>query len=100
MLVLNSSWRWQLIDGWMNGCTDRCFDLYGYFVRQPDDQIERLLKLFTFLPEAEIWQLEFESIWTNTRIGETNKTILYREINHFLRLFLQNIYTNVLTFKF
>ncbi|PFH57336.1 hypothetical protein XA68_15208 [Ophiocordyceps unilateralis] len=33
------------------------FNLYGYFVRQPDDQVERLLKLLTFTPLDKIQEL-------------------------------------------
>ncbi|KAF2402742.1 hypothetical protein EJ06DRAFT_472314 [Trichodelitschia bisporula] len=35
---------------WLNPALTSSFDLYGYFVSTPDADVERLLKLFTFLP--------------------------------------------------
>lgn len=35
---------------WLDHFKTPVFDLYGYFVRRPDDEVEKLLKLFTFLP--------------------------------------------------
>ncbi len=42
---------------WLDKYMTNTFDLYGYFVRRPDDEVERLLKLFTFLPLADIQEL-------------------------------------------
>lgn len=45
---------------WLDQFQTTAYDLYGYFVRRPDADIERLLKLFTFLPEKKIQQLMAE----------------------------------------
>ncbi|XP_055506152.1 tyrosine--tRNA ligase, mitochondrial [Leucoraja erinacea] len=45
---------------WLNKNKTSPFELYQYFVRQPDSNIERYLKLFTFIPLPEI-----ESIMVN-----------------------------------
>jgi tyrosyl-tRNA synthetase len=39
---------------WLDPFQTSAFDLYGYFVRRPDEDVERLLKLFTFLPLSDI----------------------------------------------
>ncbi|KAK6949569.1 hypothetical protein Daesc_009652 [Daldinia eschscholtzii] len=39
---------------WLDQFMTSSFDLYGYFVRRPDNDVEGLLKLFTFLPLEEI----------------------------------------------
>lgn len=39
---------------WLDPYMTKPFDLYGYFVRRPDADVENLLKLFTFVPLAEI----------------------------------------------
>ncbi|GCB73498.1 tyrosine--tRNA ligase, mitochondrial [Scyliorhinus torazame] len=39
---------------WLNRNKTSPFELYQYFVRQPDSNIERYLKLFTFIPLPEI----------------------------------------------
>ncbi|KAF4592389.1 tyrosyl-trna synthetase [Ophiocordyceps camponoti-floridani] len=39
---------------WLDEFQTTPYNLYGYFVRQPDDQVERLLKLLTFIPLDEI----------------------------------------------
>ncbi|KAI1652651.1 hypothetical protein F4813DRAFT_377256 [Daldinia decipiens] len=39
---------------WLDQFMTSTFDLYGYFIRRPDADVERLLKLFTFLPLQEI----------------------------------------------
>lgn len=46
---------------WLDEFMTSPFDLYGYFVRRPDDEIERLLKLFTFVPCADIATLMAEN---------------------------------------
>ncbi|XP_051885950.1 tyrosine--tRNA ligase, mitochondrial [Pristis pectinata] len=45
---------------WLNRNKTSPFELYQYFVRQPDSSVERYLKLFTFIPLPEI-----ESIMVN-----------------------------------
>ena len=35
---------------WLDEFKTTAFDLYGYFVRRSDDEVERLLRLFTFMP--------------------------------------------------
>ncbi|KAI0870446.1 tRNA synthetase class I [Hypoxylon argillaceum] len=39
---------------WLDPFMTHSFDLYGYFMRRPDGEIESLLKLFTFLPMEKI----------------------------------------------
>ncbi|KAI2463179.1 tRNA synthetases class I-domain-containing protein [Annulohypoxylon bovei var. microspora] len=39
---------------WLDPYMTSPFDLYGYFMRRPDADVERLLKLFTFIPLEEI----------------------------------------------
>lgn len=39
---------------WLDPFMTNSFDLYGYFMRRPDADVERLLKLFTFLPLEKI----------------------------------------------
>ncbi|KAI1207056.1 uncharacterized protein F4807DRAFT_436892 [Annulohypoxylon truncatum] len=39
---------------WLDPFMTTPFDMYGYWMRRPDDDVERLLKLFTFLPLEEI----------------------------------------------
>lgn len=39
---------------WLDEFKTSPFDLYGYFVRRSDDEVEALLKLFTFMPLDKI----------------------------------------------
>ena len=39
---------------WLDAFKTTPFDLYGYLLRRPDNEIEKYLKLFTFLKTAEI----------------------------------------------
>ncbi|KAI0905499.1 tRNA synthetase class I [Ustulina deusta] len=39
---------------WLDPFMTNSFDLYGYFMRRPDSDVEKLLKLFTFLPLERI----------------------------------------------
>ncbi|KAI1157481.1 tRNA synthetase class I [Nemania serpens] len=39
---------------WLDPFMTNSFDLYGYFMRRPDADVEKLLKLFTFLPLEQI----------------------------------------------
>ncbi|KAI2638398.1 tRNA synthetase class I [Xylaria nigripes] len=39
---------------WLDPFMTSSFDLYGYFMRRPDADVEKLLKLFTFLPMEKI----------------------------------------------
>jgi tyrosyl-tRNA synthetase len=39
---------------WLDPVQTSHFDLYGYLVGRPDDDVERLLKLFTFIPLPEL----------------------------------------------
>ncbi|XP_059833990.1 tyrosine--tRNA ligase, mitochondrial isoform X3 [Hypanus sabinus] len=48
---------------WLNRNKTSPFELYQYFVRQPDSHVERYLKLYTFIPLPEI-----ESIMVNHNI--------------------------------
>lgn len=45
---------------WLDEFKTSPFDLYGYFMRQPDDQLEKLLKLFTFMPMTRIQEIMAE----------------------------------------
>ncbi|KAF6820787.1 Tyrosine-tRNA ligase, mitochondrial [Colletotrichum sojae] len=45
---------------WLDPFMTTPFELYGYFTRRPDDEVEKLLKLFTFLPTADITKLMAE----------------------------------------
>lgn len=47
---------------WLDQFMTTTFDLYGYFVRRPDADVERLLKLFTFLPMPEIQKIMQEQV--------------------------------------
>ncbi|KAK7430166.1 tyrosyl-tRNA synthetase [Neonectria magnoliae] len=39
---------------WLDEFKTSAFDLYGYFVRRSDDEVERLLKMFTFMSMESI----------------------------------------------
>ncbi|KAF5246579.1 hypothetical protein FAUST_1140 [Fusarium austroamericanum] len=39
---------------WLDEFKTTAFDLYGYFVRRSDDEVEKLLKMFTFMPMETI----------------------------------------------
>ncbi|EQK99005.1 Tyrosyl-tRNA synthetase [Ophiocordyceps sinensis CO18] len=45
---------------WLDEFKTSAFDLYGYFVRRSDDEVERLLKLLTFIPMAKIQDMMVE----------------------------------------
>ncbi|KAJ4296981.1 tyrosyl-tRNA synthetase [Collariella sp. IMI 366227] len=47
---------------WLDQFLTPIFDLYGYFVRRPDADVEKLLKLFTFLPMSEIQKTMAEQV--------------------------------------
>ncbi|KXX73540.1 Tyrosine--tRNA ligase, mitochondrial [Madurella mycetomatis] len=47
---------------WLDQFMTSTFDLYGYFVRRPDADVEKLLKLFTFLPMTEIQKIMEEQV--------------------------------------
>ena len=42
---------------WLDKEQTSCFDLYQYFLRTPDTDVERYLKLFTFLPLTDVSSL-------------------------------------------
>ncbi|KAK2882420.1 hypothetical protein FQN49_000372 [Arthroderma sp. PD_2] len=42
---------------WLDKDMTSTYDLYQYFMRQPDQDMERLLKLFTFIPTARIHEI-------------------------------------------
>ncbi|KAI1109146.1 tRNA synthetase class I [Nemania sp. NC0429] len=42
---------------WLDPFMTNSFDLYGYFMRRPDAEVEKLLKLFTFIPLEQIDQI-------------------------------------------
>ncbi|KAH7256414.1 hypothetical protein BKA59DRAFT_72171 [Fusarium tricinctum] len=39
---------------WLDEFKTTAFDLYGYFVRRSDEEVEKLLKMFTFMPLEQI----------------------------------------------
>ncbi|OAQ68379.1 tyrosyl-tRNA synthetase [Pochonia chlamydosporia 170] len=39
---------------WLDEFKTSAFDLYGYFMRRTDDEVEKLLKLFTFMPMSKV----------------------------------------------
>lgn len=39
---------------WLSESKTSCFDMFQYFLRLPDSQVEKMLKLFSFYSEAEI----------------------------------------------
>ncbi|KAL6860065.1 tyrosyl-tRNA synthetase [Amphichorda felina] len=45
---------------WLDEFKTSPFDLYGYFMRRPDEDLEKLLKLFTFMPLKRIQDLMTE----------------------------------------
>lgn len=45
---------------WLDEFKTSPFDLYGYFMRRPDEEVEKLLKLFTFLPMTRIQEIMVE----------------------------------------
>ncbi|KAG6040605.1 hypothetical protein E4U41_007719 [Claviceps citrina] len=47
---------------WLDEFKTSAFDLYGYFMRRPDDEVEKMLKLFTFLPMAKIQEIMAEQV--------------------------------------
>lgn len=47
---------------WLDQFMTTTFDLYGYFVRRPDADVEKLLKLFTFLPMETIRKIMAEQL--------------------------------------
>ncbi|KAK3395623.1 tyrosine--trna ligase precursor, mitochondrial (cyt-18) [Sordaria brevicollis] len=42
---------------WLDPWQTSVFDFYGYFVRRSDEEVEKLLKLFTFIPTSEITKI-------------------------------------------
>ena len=42
---------------WLDPYQTSVFDFYGYFVRRSDTEVEKLLKLFTFMPISKITQV-------------------------------------------
>jgi tyrosyl-tRNA synthetase len=45
---------------WLDEFKTSAFELYGYFMRRSDDEVEKLLKLFTFMPVAKIQETMME----------------------------------------
>lgn len=45
---------------WLDEFKTSPYDLYGYFMRQADSEVERLLKLFTFIPLPKIDEIMTE----------------------------------------
>lgn len=47
---------------WLDPYMTSTFDLYGYFVRRPDADVEKLLRLFTFFPMSTIKEIMEEQV--------------------------------------
>lgn len=47
---------------WLDPYQTSVFDFYGYFVRRTDEEVEKLLKLFTFMPTSEITKVMEEHV--------------------------------------
>ena len=47
---------------WLDEYKTSPFDLYGYLMRRSDDEVERLLKLFTFMPVTQIQSVMAEHV--------------------------------------
>lgn len=45
---------------WLDEFKTSPFELYGYFMRRPDEDVEQLLKLFTFMPLKQIQEIMTE----------------------------------------
>jgi len=45
---------------WLDAFKTTPFDMYGYFLRRPDDEVEKLLKLFTFASNESIAEVMAE----------------------------------------
>ncbi|KAI5467448.1 hypothetical protein BGZ63DRAFT_410412 [Mariannaea sp. PMI_226] len=45
---------------WLDEFKTSAFDLYGFFMRRTDDEIEKLLKMFTFMPLETIQKVMLE----------------------------------------
>ncbi|KAF4125028.1 tyrosyl-tRNA synthetase [Geosmithia morbida] len=45
---------------WLDEYKTSPFDLYGYFMRRPDEELDKLLRLFTFMPTSQIEQIMAE----------------------------------------
>ncbi|XP_017022423.1 tyrosine--tRNA ligase, mitochondrial [Drosophila kikkawai] len=63
---------------WLDGNKTSPFALYQFFLRMPDSEVEKLLKLFTFIPLQEVEQLMRE----HTREPEKRKaqTLLAEDV--------------------
>lgn len=56
---------------WLDEFKTSPFELYGYFMRRTDDEVERLLKLFTFLPMPQIQSvMEQHSVDPSKRVAQ------------------------------
>ncbi|KAK4094639.1 Tyrosyl-tRNA synthetase [Purpureocillium lilacinum] len=45
---------------WLDEFKTSAFELYGYFMRRSDDEVEKLLRLFTFMPLSKIQETMVE----------------------------------------
>ncbi|KAI9171640.1 Tyrosine--tRNA ligase [Paramyrothecium foliicola] len=56
---------------WLDSFKTTPFELYGYFMRRSDEEIERLLKLYTFMPLRNIQQImEFHMADPSKRLAQ------------------------------
>ncbi|KAK4129367.1 hypothetical protein N657DRAFT_639979 [Parathielavia appendiculata] len=58
---------------WLDQFMTSAFDLYGYFVRRPDADVEKLLKLFTFMPMEEIQKVMTEQMEDPSKRGAQHR---------------------------
>ncbi|KAJ3493270.1 hypothetical protein NLG97_g4839 [Lecanicillium saksenae] len=68
---------------WLDEFRTSAFDLYGYFMRRTDDEVERLLKLFTFLPIPKIQTImEEHNADPSKRIAQHNLAFEFVSLIH------------------
>jgi tyrosyl-tRNA synthetase len=66
---------------WLDKEMTSSFDLYQFFVRSADDEVERYLKLFTFIPTTEI-----RKIMDEHRMDESKRVAQHTLANEVLEL--------------
>ncbi|KAJ6781551.1 hypothetical protein PWT90_01546 [Aphanocladium album] len=68
---------------WLDEFKTSAFDLYGYFMRKTDDEVEKLLKLFTFLPIPKIQEImEQHKTDPSKRIAQHNLAFEFVSLIH------------------
>ncbi|KAI8691725.1 hypothetical protein LRP88_08988 [Fusarium phalaenopsidis] len=65
---------------WLDEFKTSAFELYGYFVRRSDEEVERLLKLFTFMPLDSIANI-MEQHRTNPQERVAQHTLAFEVVS-------------------